>query len=121
MSEYATIVIIAYAIFGVVILGVLYLFYKSVKSGFADLHADIKRLDSKLDTNFAYLEAKIDSATDTLRSEMNAGFARLEAKVERKFNAMCSTVREGSANQPAKLDAVDATVDSTPDQTRRQD
>ena len=82
MSEYATIVIIAHTVFGVVILGALYLFYRSVKSGFADLHADIKRINSKLDSNFANPEAKIDSATDTLRSEMNAGFARLEAKID---------------------------------------
>ena len=99
MSEYATVVIIAYAIFGVVILGALYLFYKSVKADFAALRADIKHLDSKLDTNFAYLEAKI----------------------EREFNALCSTARDGFANLDAKLDAVDATVDSTTNRTRRQD
>ena len=62
MSEYATIVIIAYAIFGVVTLGALYLFYKSFKSEFAALRADIKRIDSKL-----------DSAIETLRSENERG------------------------------------------------
>ena len=62
MSEYATVVIIAYAIFGVVTLGALYLFYKSFKSEFAALRADIKRRNSKL-----------DSAIETLRSENERG------------------------------------------------
>ena len=98
MPEYV-ITLAAIAIFGVVILGALYIFYKSFKSEFAALRAEIKCLDSKLDTSFAYLEAKI----------------------EREFNALRSTMRDGFANLHAKLDAVDATVDSTSDKTRRQD
>ena len=83
MPEYV-ITLTAVAIVGGLILGAIYFFYNSFRTEFAALRADIKASDAKTDRMRVELDAKIDSATDTLRSEMNAGFARLDAKIDSK-------------------------------------
>ena len=125
MSEYAillTTILTAVAIVGGLILGAIYFFYNSSKADTAVLRADIKRVDSKLDTKAAELDAKIDSEINGLRSEMQAGFARLDAKIDstrEHLDAKIDTKIDGLRTElKADIAGVETGLDAKIDGTR---
>ena len=111
MPEYV-ITLTAIAIVGGLILGAIYFFYNSYRTETAALRADIKASDAKTDRTRMELDAKIDSATDTLRSEMNTGFVRLDAKIDSETDTLRSDMNAGFVRLEAKIDSETDTLRS---------